>query len=82
MENFSDLTFIGLISLGVVNVLSFFYPKLDSRIKFGASVVVAFAMTFVPVDIGILIVDKAKVALEVAFAASGGYRLAQKAGGN
>lgn len=77
----TNVTFIGLTSLGIVNVLSFFFPTMDSKVKFGASIAAAFALTFVPVELGNVILDKAKVALEVAFASSGGYKLATKAGG-
>jgi hypothetical protein len=76
-----SLTFIGLITIGVVNVISFFKPTLDSKIKFAVSLVVAFGLTFVPVAIGSIILEKAKVALEIAFASSGGYKIAQKVGG-
>lgn len=78
----TNITFIGLITIGVVNVLTMAAPKLDSRIKFGISVLVAFGLTFVPQDISNLLLDKAKQALEVAFAASGSYKIAQKVGGN
>lgn len=74
-------TFIGLITIGLVNVLSFFFPKMDSKVKFGVSVVFAFALTFVPADIGSVILDKLKIALEVSFSASGVYKIAQKIGG-
>lgn len=80
--DFTDLTFIGLITIGFVNVLTFFKPEMDSQVKFGASVVVAFLLTFVPQEIGILVFDKLKIALEVAFAASGAYKIAMKAGGS
>lgn len=76
-----NATFIGLMTLGFVNVLTIWKPNLDSRYKFIASVLFAFGLTFVPSDLGIIILDKAKLALEYAFAASGVYKLAQKAGG-
>jgi hypothetical protein len=77
----TSATFIGLVTLGVVNVISFYKPGLDSKYKFAISVAVAFGLTFVPADMGNLILEKLKVALEVAFAASGTYKLAQKIGG-
>jgi hypothetical protein len=80
--DFANLTFIGLATLGFVNVLSFFKPDMKSEIKFGLSVVAAFLFTFVPADLGNVIFEKAKLALETAFAASGTYKLVTKAGGN
>lgn len=79
--DFSDITFIGLISLGFVNVVGFYFPLMDSKLKFGLSVAVAFSLTFVPAELGNIILDKAKLALGVAFGASGIYKLATKAGG-
>jgi hypothetical protein len=78
----TNITFVGLITLGVVNVISFFKPAMQSSIKFGISILVAFALTFIPADLGNIILDKAKIAIEVAFAASGTYKLASKVGGN
>jgi hypothetical protein len=76
-----NITLAGLVAIGVVNVLSFWKPGLDSKIKFGASLLSAFAVTFVPQDLGLMILNHAKDALTVAFAASGVYKIAQKAGG-
>jgi hypothetical protein len=76
-----NMGLIGLVTLGVVNVVTFFKPDLDSRIKFAISLVVAFLVTFVPPDLGNILLDKLRVALEVAFAASGTYKLFSKAGG-
>lgn len=81
LADLSNATFIGLVTLGVVNVITMFKTDLDSRIKFIISVLVAFGLTFVPEEIGGMILDKLKIALEVAFAASGVYKLATKAGG-
>ena len=78
----TNLTLIGLVALGTVNVISFFKSDLDSRIKFALSFVIAFAVTFIPVDIANIILAKAKEALEAALAASGVYKIAQKVGGN
>jgi len=76
-----NLTLTGLVALGVVNVVGFFKPDLDSRIKFALSFVVAFSITFIPVELSNVILANAKVALEAAFGASGVYKLASKAGG-
>lgn len=76
-----DLTLVGLIALGVVNVISFFKPEMKSELKFGLSFLVAFGVTFVPVETASIILQNAKIALEAAFAASGVFKLASKAGG-
>lgn len=77
----TNITFIGLAVLGFVNVVGFFLPDMDSKVKFGISVVFAFALTFVPPELGNIILDKAKIAIETALAVSGTYKLAQKVGG-
>jgi hypothetical protein len=81
LMDLSNITFVGLATLGIVNVVCLFKPDLDSRLKFIISVVAAFALAFVPASLGSMLLDKMKIALEVAFAASGTYKLAQKAGG-
>ena len=78
----TNITFVGLATLGIVNVVTMFKPGLDSKYKFIVSIVAAFALTFVPAEIGNIVLDKMKVALEVAFSASGTYKLAQKIGGS
>ncbi len=80
--DYAELGFIGLSTLGAVNVMTFFKPDMDSRSKFGLSVIFAFVFAFVPVELGNMIFEKAKVAIETAFAVSGGYKLVQKMGGN
>lgn len=77
----TNATFAGLITLGVVNVLSFYKPDMDSKLKFTIAVLTAFVLSFVPPTIGNVILDKAKLAIEIAFASSGAYKIAQKAGG-
>ncbi len=77
----ASLTFVSLITIGVVNVISFFKPGIDSKIKFAVSLAVAFGLTFVPVAFGSMILEKAKEAIQVAFMASGSYKIAQKIGG-
>lgn len=79
--DYLDLSFIGLITIGVVNVVMMIVPKLDSRIKFAIALVVAFGLTFVPTELGSVLADKIKLALEIAFASSGTYKLFTKAGG-
>jgi hypothetical protein len=70
----------GLVALGVVNVLTMWKPGLPSWVKFGASALVAFIVLFIPADLGNMLADRIKTALEVAFAASGGYKIAQVVG--
>lgn len=77
----TNVTLVGLMALGIVNVLGFFKPDLDSRVKFTASLAAAFAVTFIPAEMGVILLDKVKLALEAAFAASGLYKIATKAGG-
>jgi len=77
-----NITLAGLTAIGVVNVMTMWKPDIDSRIKFAASFVVAFIVLFIPPEFGNTILEKAKIAVEVAFASSGVYKLAQKSGGS
>lgn len=81
LKALTNLTFLGLACVGIVNVIGFFKPNLDSKIKFAISFVSVFALTFVPAAIGNMILDKAKLALETVFAISGFYKLTQNVGG-
>ena len=76
----TNLTLAGLVALGIVNVVTFFIPNLDTKIKFLVAFLAAFIVTFVPADLGSIILDKAKFALEIAFASSGAYKLSQVIG--
>lgn len=78
--DFGSMTLVGLAIIGVVNVVTMFKPDLDTKTKFGISVVVALAIGFVPADLGAEILNHLVVALTAAFAASGSYKLAQKVG--
>lgn len=75
--DFETMTFAGLAALGIVNVITFYYPLLDSKIKFFLSFLAAFLVLFVPAELGNQIADKIKEALTLAFAASGFYKTAQ-----
>jgi hypothetical protein len=77
----STLTFVGLIAVGTVNVLSFFYPNMDSKMKFGFSFLFALGAAFIPADMGNIILNKAKLAIEAALFACGAFKLTQNAGG-
>lgn len=77
----SQFALPGLVALGVVNVLTMVAPNLPSWVKFVASAVVAFIALFIPPELGNMLADRIRAAIEIAFAASGAYKLAQKAGG-
>lgn len=79
--NLGDVTLAGLAVIGVVNVITFYRPQTSSRTKFILSIIVAFAVGFIPADLGNIILTRAKDAVELAFAASGSYKLFSKAGG-
>jgi hypothetical protein len=79
--DFGTLTLVGLVAYGTVHVVSFFRPTLDPRVKFFLSFVVAFAVAFVPAELGNIVLEKAKEALAVALLMSGASKLADKAGG-
>ena len=74
--------FIALMTLGFVNVVTFWKPNMDSKMKIGIAVVFAFALTFVPAGWGNMIADKLKIAIETALLVSGVYKLSQKMGGS
>jgi hypothetical protein len=76
-----SITLAGLFVIGVVNVVTFFKPILDSRVKFAISFVAAFVALLIPADLGAYFLNIAKQAIETAFIASGGYKLLTKAGG-
>lgn len=77
----TNITFPALATVGVVNVLTIFWPSLRSEIKFGVSVAVAIALSFIPEAIQSDLLARAIDGLNVAFVASGGYKIAQKIGG-
>lgn len=76
----TNITFVGLAVLGIVNVVTMFRSDLDSKYKFLIAILAAFALTFVPASLGTVLLDKMKIAVEIAFATSGTYKLAQKIG--
>lgn len=73
--------FTGLMVIGAVNAVTILFGEMTNQQKLLLSFVVAIAVSFIPVEIGNLIYDKAVVALSVALASSGGYKIAQKVGG-
>lgn len=81
MIDVANLTFAGIVTIGAVNVITFFVPNLNSQVKWVVSLLVAFGLTFVPATWGTMLSNHIKEALEIAFLASGGYKIAQKIGG-
>lgn len=77
----TNLTLAGLTAIGVVNVVTFFRADMDSRVKFSIAVVATFFVSFIPADLGSIILNHAKIALEAAFASSGVFKLFQVGGG-
>ena len=75
-----NLSLAGLTAIGVVNIVTFFKPELDSKVKFFISFVVAFIIMFIPMEFQQQILNQARLALEVAFATSGAYKLFQVIG--
>lgn len=74
----SQATFIGLMTIGFVNVFTWVFPSVtDPRVKFTAAVAVAFGLSFVPADLGNVLLTHIKLALEVAAMSSGAYKLSQ-----
>lgn len=73
-----NLSLVGLISFGFVNVVTFFKPDLDSRVKWALSFLAAFVATFIPAELGNVLLEHLKQALAVALATSGSYKMIQK----
>lgn len=69
------------MTVGFVNVVTFFKSDLDSRVKIGLAILFAFALTYVPNTIANDLLERAKQAIEIALTVSGAYKLSQKIGG-
>lgn len=78
----TTITFPALATIGVINVITMFKPDLNSQIKFGISVLIAVAISFIPEYIQIDLLARIIEGINIAFVASGGYKVAQKIGGN
>lgn len=76
-----NITLVGLAIIGVVNVVTMWKPDLDTKVKFIISVIVALVVGFIPEALSNEILSRIVSALTAAFAASGGYKVAQKVGG-
>lgn len=79
--DWQNASFMLLATIGFVNAVTFWKPGMDSKAKIIASVVFAFAISFIPAEFGNFVADKLKVAIGIALAASGSYKLVTKAGG-
>lgn len=77
----ANMGFTLLMTIGFVNVLTLWKPNLDSKVKLIASGIFAFALTFVPPELGNMLADKIKEGLTIALTATGLYKVAQKIGG-
>lgn len=77
----ATMTLTGLITFGTVWALSLFV-KMDSKIKFLVSIVVALVAGFIPVELGNDILNRVRDAYAVAATVAGGYqavsRIAEK----
>lgn len=72
---------VGVMAIGAVNIVSFFKPNMDSRIKVAISFVVALLTSLIPADIQSVVLEKISIAVAATLASSGGYKIAQKMGG-
>lgn len=75
------ITFPALVTIGVVNVISFFKPELKSEYKFGISLIVAIVLSFIPETLQNDLLARTIDGINIALVASGGYKIAQKIGG-
>lgn len=75
------ITFPALVTIGVVNVCSMFFPALKSEYKFAISLMVAIALSFIPENIQNDLLARAIEGINIALVATGGYKIAQKIGG-
>lgn len=80
--DFGSLTLTALFAVGAVNVVMFFWPTADSRVKFFISFVAALIAYFIPADLGMVLLNAIKEAIAAAIIGSGIYKVATKAGGN
>lgn len=80
--DFGSLTLTALFAVGAVNVVTFFWPTADSRVKFAISFVAALIAFFIPADLGTVLLNAIKEAIAAAIIGSGIYKVATKAGGN
>ncbi len=70
----ASVGFVMLVTFGSVSAVNLLWKRLPPKINFILSVVLAFALGFVPEDLGSIIANHIKDALAVAFAANGAYQ--------
>lgn len=75
LQQLMSYGFTGLATIGFVNIITIFYPYIDSKRKIIFTAAFAFAMTFVPKEIGNVIYDHAIQAIGVTAASSGAYKI-------
>lgn len=80
MIDFQTASLALLMVIGGVNIINFFFPLTDSRIKFAVSLAIAFAVSFIPAEIGSILLEKLRDAIQIAVAASGLYKVSQVVG--
>jgi len=83
LEQIVSLGYVALITFGVVWIVSKvaekrFKIELDSDTKFGLSVVVAIAVSFIPADLGNEIVNRIRDGFGVATGIAGFYQMSSK----
>lgn len=76
----ANLTLTGLVAFGAVNVVDMFFPLADSRLKYGLSFLAAFAITFIPDNLGSILLQNAKLALEASLTVSAAYKFTKQLG--
>ena len=76
------MTLVSLAAIGTVNVISFFKPAMDSKVKWFLSFVAALGISFVPADLGSILLTHIKDAIYSATIGSGIYKVATKIGEN
>lgn len=77
-----NISLAGLAVIGVVNLLTMYAPQMEAKTKILIAFMVAFTVSFVPADLGNIILNHLRTAIEVTFISSGVYKLAQKSGGD
>ena len=78
----TNVTLVGLAAIGTVNVISFFKPGMDSKVKWFLSFLVALGISFIPADLGNILLTHIKDAIYAATVGSGLYKIATKVGEN
>lgn len=78
----TNVTLVGIAAIGTVNVISFFKPTMDSKLKWFLSFLVALTISFIPADLGSILLTHVKDAIYAATVGSGLYKIATKIGEN